>query len=139
LEQRVIDAAEVVEPSSPLCIVADDRFFGDIEDAIEECPGQFAHPCEEIPLAVNPKRCAADLAERVIEEMCEEAFEDAADYVNGERELIAAFEAALEAFNAAQTANSWMPLTKKVFRIPKSESVHENATGEAGDAPDIHP
>lgn len=131
-EQRIIDAAEVVEPSSPLCIVGSDTFFGDIEDALEDYAGCYAHPCEEEPLRVNAKRLAAHLAERVVEDMCEEAFEDAADHVNGEDSLRYAFEVALDAFNEAQTANSWVPVTKAVFRIPASVDTRRMAETGTG-------
>jgi hypothetical protein len=117
-DQIIIDKAEKVEPSSPLCLVGDDTFFGDVEDAAEAHAGQWAHPCEEVPLTINSKRLAADFVERAVEDMCEEAFEDAECHVKGQAELEAALVAALEAFNAAQTSSSWMPITKAVFQIP---------------------
>lgn len=130
--KAIIDAATEVAPDSPLCLVDSDTFFGDLEDAVEEHPGLWAHPCDREPLAINPKRTAADLAERVIEDMCEEAFEDAHSCVNGEKELKEAFEAALVIFNAAQTACSWVPRTKEVFRIPAIATEAEGRDGEAG-------
>lgn len=116
--QRTIDSGQKVEPSFPCCIVDTDTFFEDMEDAQEEFAGSWAHPCETVPLFVNAKRLAADLVEQVVEGMCEEAFEDAYDYVNGEADLTEAFEKALIAFNDKQTAYSWNPITKQVFQIP---------------------
>ena len=119
--QAVIDRATVVAPSAPLMIVdSDDTFFSDLEDAAKTHAGQHAHPCDQEPLSINPKHLAADLAERAVDEMCEEAFEGSADYVKDEEKLREAFETALEIFNAAQTASSWVPRTNEVFVIPAS-------------------
>ena len=118
-EKAIIAAATVVKPSDPLVIVGTDTFFQGLSEAVEEYPGRHAHPCDLEPLKVNSKRLAEYLAERVVEDMCEEAFEDAASYVNGENDLREAFEAALDKFNDAQTANSWVPRTNEVFVIPE--------------------
>lgn len=116
-----VAAATVVEPSAPLNMVGTDTFFHDLEDASDERPGEWAHPCDEEPLKVHyVKRTAEELCERVVEEMCEEAFEDAQDHVKGVAELTSAIEAALIVFNEAQTACSWSPRTGEVFLIPAS-------------------
>jgi hypothetical protein len=106
--------------SGPLNIVDSETFYWDLVEASDYAPGAYAHPCDEIPLHVNAKRMAEDLFERVVEDMCEEAHEDAENQVNGGKELREAFEAALDAFNAAQTSCSWMPRAKEVFVIPAS-------------------
>lgn len=117
-EKAIIDAATIVEPDWPLVLVDSDTFFGDLSDAEEEYAGCWAHPCNKVPLGVNARHKAVGLAERVIEDMCEEAFEDAVEHVKNEDNLIAAFTVALEDFNRAQTACSWIPRTKEVFQIP---------------------
>jgi hypothetical protein len=123
--KAVIAAAKTVEPSAPLHIAdSDDTFYFDLSEAAEFAAGQYAHPCDEEPLRLNAKRVAACLAERAVEDMCEEAFEDAADYVKGEEELRQAFEAALETFNSAQNSSSWIPRTNEVFVIPASADTH---------------
>jgi len=124
-DAAVIAAAERVEPSTPLCIVGSDTFFDDLDQAAEEYAGQFAHPCDKVPLHVRSKSLAEDLVERAVEAMCEEAFEDAEDSVNGAADLEAAFVAALDAFNAAQTASSWVPNPKQVFQIPAPAGADE--------------
>ena len=118
-DAKTIADAEKVEPSTPLNIVGSDNYFDCLEEAGEQFANQWAHPCTKDPLRVDPKRCAESLVETTMEWMTEEAFEDAWDYVNGQAELTAAIEAALVAFNEAQTAYSWTPETKKVFQIPE--------------------
>lgn len=120
-DKATVDAAKVVTPSVPCVIVGTDTFFHDLEDAIEDCPGEWAHPCDEELLHINPKWLAEDLAERAVENMCEEAFEDAEDHVKGVDQLTTDIAAALERFNAAQTASSWNPRTGEVFQIASAQ------------------
>ena len=120
-EQAIIDAATKVEPSAPLLIIDSDTWFDGLSDAMDEYSGRWAHPCDDEPLSINPKRMAVNLRERVIEDMCEEAFEDAEDQVKGADALEAAFAAALEIFNDAQTARIYFPRVKEVFQIPACE------------------
>lgn len=118
-DKAVIANATVVEDDGePVCIVGSDTFFSDLESAIEEYAGRWAHPCERAPLAVDSKRLAESLAERAVEDMCEEAFEDAEDSVNGVAALTESIALALDAFNFAQTASSWNPDTTKIVRVP---------------------
>ncbi|WP_404711514.1 hypothetical protein [Sphingomonas sp. MMS24-J13] len=114
----IVAKATVVDyDGSPLCIVGTDTFFYDIESAEETHAGQWAHPCDSELLHVDPKRLADALVERAIEDMCEEAFEDAEDHVIGAEALGEAIEAALIAFNKAQTASSWTPDVSKVVQL----------------------
>jgi hypothetical protein len=117
-DAKIIADAEKVEPTTPLNVVGTEDYFDCLDEAAEEFAGEWAHPCFSEPLHIDPKRSAAMLAEQASEWMCEEAFEDAYSYVNGEKELAEAFEAALIAFNERQTATSWTPNTKQVFQIP---------------------
>ncbi|MDY7525529.1 hypothetical protein [Sphingomonas sp. 10B4] len=101
-----------------MVIVGTDSYYQSVEDAADMHPGAWVHPCDSIPLSVNPKHLAESLVETAVENMCGEAFEDAADHVNGEVALREAFEAALVTFNEAQTASSWQEDTSKVFKLP---------------------
>lgn len=122
-DEQIIAAAEKVLPDVPLCVVGTDTYFMDVEEAQEEYSGQWAHPCIMEPLAIpHPKRTAEGFVEDVVERICEDAFEDAYDHVNGQAELLEAFTKALEQFNAAQTAGSWYANTKQVFQIPEAFS-----------------
>jgi hypothetical protein len=119
IDAAVIAKATVVEyDGGALCLVGTDTYFHDMESASDDHPGQWAHPCDSALLSIDPKRLASDFVERAIEDMCEEAFEDAEEHVNGADALGAAIEAALVAFNQAQTASSWTPDIGKVVRIP---------------------
>jgi hypothetical protein len=118
-DKMVIAKATIVEDDGePICIVGTDTFFSDLVSASEEHAGRWAHPCERQPLHINAKSLAESLAERAVEDMCEEAFEDAEDSVNGVTALTETFEAALTTFNNAQTASSWSPDTTKIVRVP---------------------
>lgn len=115
----VIAKAEILTDAPDIMvIVGTDDYYQSVEDAAEMHPGAWVHPCDSVPLSINPKRLAESLVETVVEDACEEAFEDAADHVNGEVSLREAFEAALVTFNEAQTASSWQEDTSKVFKLP---------------------
>lgn len=114
-----IAKAEVItEAPGIMVIVGTDDYYQSVEDAAEMHPGAWVHPCDSIPLSINPKRLAESLVETVVEDACEEAFEDAAEHVNGAKALQESFEAALVTFNEAQTASSWQEDTSKVFKLP---------------------
>lgn len=131
-DAAIIAAATIVtEVPDIVCIVGTDRYFQSIDEAAEEFPGGWAHPCTSKLLSVDPKREAESLVETVFEHMCDEAFEDAGDHVEGGGALEEAFEAALVTFNAAQTASSWSPDTSKIYRLP-GEPVGEDTLIDEG-------
>jgi hypothetical protein len=118
-DAAIIAAATVIdEPPDILCIVGTDEYFQDVDDAAERFPGAWAHPCDRVMLHVNPKRLADELVESAVERMCDDAFEDAEDHVEGTTALGEAIEAALVMFNDAQTSACWHPDLSKVFKLP---------------------
>lgn len=74
-----------------------DGYFGDVADLIDACdlyevePPAYCHPCTSSPLALD--------TDRILERACEDQHEDAADQIVGADAL----DAAIEAFNSAQT------------------------------------
>jgi hypothetical protein len=113
-----------------------DGFFYSLNDLLEwhaderhfrsDCPvlPEFVFCCKPIPF------CKADI-EDIIERCTEDSFEDAADQIEGRKEL----EAALEAFNAANVGLvSYEPDWKHAVRVaPPSAPGREGQPGPKGE------
>lgn len=120
----IVAKATVTEETPDIvCIVGTDAYFEDLDEAAEQYPGAWAHPCNRVPLGVDPKKLADVLVERAIEIMCEDTFEDAEEMVGGANALGDAIERALVAFNDAQTASSWDADLTRVYRLPDAPAI----------------
>ena len=86
-----------------------DGYFENVADLLEACatykvaPPAYCHPCEASPLALD--------LDRILEGACDDQHENAADQIVGADAL----DAAIEAFNAAQTCVTYWPITSEVI------------------------
>ena len=91
-----------------------DGYFEDVADLLESCetyevaPPAYCHPCTASPLALD--------TDRILEAACEDQHEDAADQIVGADAL----DAAIEAFNAAQTCVTYWPVTSQVIVLDQT-------------------
>lgn len=105
--QRRLDAAEEVpDDGGPYCQFDGDTYFHEMEEAID-AGLEWVSPCH----VTYPRIDAYSVLENLLDDMHEDA---SVDDLAGTVE----FEAAVKAFNDAQTCQSWFGDSKRKIRVP---------------------
>jgi len=120
-EQKLLDAAvEVADDGGPYFKFGGDTYYQDLEYARDDgC--EWVSPCT----ITYPKIDADDVLDSLLSDMHEDA---SVDDLNG----VGAFYAAVEAFNKAQTQQTWWGDSKRKINVAKAMDARQGGNGEAG-------
>lgn len=124
-EKRLSAAEEVPDDGGPYCAFDGDTYYSDLEQAQDDGI-EWVSPCN----ITYPRIDASDIFDGLLSDMHEDA--DIYD-LRGTDE----FEAAVEAFNKAQTAQTWWGDSKRKIRVPakamSASDQDQNAASAVGE------
>lgn len=126
LEKRLASAEEVPDNGGPYCVFDCDIYYSDLEQAYEDGI-EWVSPCEITYPRIDPD----DIFDNLVSNMHEDASEDD---LAGVQE----FRAAVEAFNKAQTAQTWWGYSKRKINVAKAMEARQgqDPQGLDGDSHD---